>query len=169
MSLLVLMGVSGCGKTSVGEMLAECLGWRFLEGDDLHPAANIEKMRAGIPLSDADRAPWLRAVAARMETWRAQEADGVVACSALKRAYRDIVIAGAADTRLVYLRGTPELIAGRLAGRQHRYMPPTLLASQFAALEEPGPEERAIVVDVAPPLAAVVSTIMARLAEEEAT
>src|SRR5512140_2069014 len=116
-NILVLMGVSGCGKTTVGHMLAECLGWRFLEGDELHPPANVAKMRAGMPLDDADRLPWLQAIADRIDTWRAQEAQGVVACSALKRSYRDILIGDRDDVGLVYLHGPKELIASRLAAR----------------------------------------------------
>lgn len=161
--MLVLMGVSGCGKTTVGEMLAECLGWRFLEGDSLHPPANVEKMRAGIPLEDADRLPWLHAIAARMDIWRGQEASGVVACSALKRSYRDILIGSHNDVGLVHLHGARELIAARLAARAGHFMPPTLLESQFRALEIPGSEENAVSVAIDLDMAMIVARILERL------
>lgn len=164
-NFLLLMGVTGSGKTTVGEMLAECLGWRYLEGDDLHPQANIAKMRAGTPLDDTDRWPWLDAIAARMETWRAQEAQGVIACSALKSAYRARLIGAHTDVALVHLHGPQDLIAARLAARTGHFMPPGLLASQFATLEPPTPAEAPITLDIGPNTAALVNQIMQALAE----
>jgi gluconokinase len=146
--IIVLMGVSGCGKTTLGAALAERLGICFLEGDTLHPAENITKMRRGEALDDADRLPWLHAIAAVIDDWRARGISGVVACSALKQAYRKILIGGWADVQLVYLRGTREMIAARLAVRRGHFMPAALLDSQFSALEEPAREENAIVVAV---------------------
>lgn len=163
-NILVLMGVSGCGKTTVGELLADCLGWRFLEGDELHPPANIAKMKSGTPLDDADRRPWLEAIAARIDAWRAQEAQGVVACSALKRAYRDILIGDRDDVGLVFLSGTKELIASRLAARKGHFMPPGLLDSQFTTLQRPGPDERPITIDIDAPAPELVTRILAALA-----
>ena len=142
--IVVLMGVSGSGKTAVGAALAENLGWPFLDGDDFHPEANVAKMAAGTPLTDADRWPWLDRLAAEMAAVNARGADAVVACSALKQAYRDRFFR-AGDVRFVHLKGDHETIAARLAARSHRYMPPTLLASQFATLEEPSD---VVVVDV---------------------
>jgi gluconokinase len=146
--IIVLMGVSGCGKTTVGAVLAQQLGAHFLEGDTLHPPENIAKMQRGEPLTDADRWPWLHAVAEMIDDWRARGISGVVACSALKRAYRKILIGAREDVRLVYLRGTREMIATRLAARRGHFMPAALLDSQFSALEEPASEENAIVVAV---------------------
>jgi gluconokinase len=142
--IVVLMGVCGSGKTAVGQALAADLGWPFFDGDDFHPPANVAKMSAGTPLVDADRWPWLDGLAAEMAAINDRGADAVFACSALKQAYRDR-LARAGGVRFVYLRGDHETIAARLASRSHRYMPPTLLASQFAALEEP---DDAIVIDV---------------------
>ncbi len=117
-SIAVVMGVSGAGKTTIGERLAKRLGWQFLEGDRLHPPENVAKMQRGIPLSDADRAPWLAAIAAAIDAWLAQGARGVISCSALKRAYRRRIIGAREGIRLVYLEGPRELIAGRLAERR---------------------------------------------------
>ena len=147
-TILVVMGVSGSGKTTVAAMLAGALGAEFLEGDDLHPRSNVEKMKGGMPLTDADRWPWLEAIAARIDAWRAQGKAGVVTCSALKRAYRDVLIGDRREVRLVYLRGSHELIHARMAARHEHFMPVALLNSQFGTLEEPGPDERPIVVDV---------------------
>jgi gluconokinase len=148
MTVLVLMGVSGCGKTTIGAALAERLGWEFLEGDALHPPANVAKMVAGVPLQDDDRWPWLCAIAARIDAWHAAGRSGVVACSALKRAYRDILLGPRAGMRLVYLRGGYDVIAARLAARKGHFMPPNLLQSQFRTLEEPGADEQPIIVSV---------------------
>lgn len=150
---IVIMGVSGCGKSSVGEGLAERLGIPYRDGDDLHPPANVEKMRAGIPLTDADRWPWLDRVAATLR----EGAPVIVGCSALRRAYRDRLRAGAGGPlRLIHLTGDRDLIAGRMSGRTGHYMPPSLLDSQFAALEPPGPAE-ALTIDIDQPLSAIIS------------
>jgi carbohydrate kinase (thermoresistant glucokinase family) len=158
--VLVVMGVSGAGKTSVAEALAARLGWTFQEGDGLHPAANIAKMRAGVPLTDADRTPWLAAVAAWVDDCRAAARPGVITCSALKRDYRDVLIGSRPDVRLVYLRGDRGLIANRLAQRQGHFMPASLLDSQFGALEAPGPDENPLIVDIGPPPEQLVETII---------
>ena len=157
----VVMGVCGCGKTVVGSRLAQRLGARFIDADDLHPPANVEKMRAGIPLDDADRAQWLVLLNARLRESAAAGEPVVLACSALKQRYRDTLAAGLTGLRVVHLTGSRELIAARLAGRQHRYMPASLLDSQFAALEPP---TDAIVIDVAMPVEAVVDTAAQALA-----
>ena len=144
----VVMGVSGSGKTTIGILLAETLGWQFQEGDTLHPPENVAKMSAGIPLDDADRLPWLRRIAEAIDGWRARGESGVVTCSALKRSYRDIIIGDRPEVRLVYLKGSPDLIRRRMAARHGHFMPTTLLDSQFSILEEPSPDENPIVVDI---------------------
>ena len=163
MSFAVFMGVSGSGKTTIARGVAERFDWDLLEGDALHPPANIEKMSHGIPLSDDDRWPWLRAIAAEIDRKRALGRSVVVACSALKRAYRDILLAGKPDGVLVYLQGAPDLIARRMAARKGHFMPPKLLESQFATLEPPGPDERPITVSVAPPPDAIINEVARRL------
>jgi carbohydrate kinase (thermoresistant glucokinase family) len=162
--VLVVMGVSGSGKTTVARPLAERLGWPFKEGDDLHPPANIAKMKAGVPLTDADRAPWLAAIAAWIDGQAAAGEAGVVTCSALKRAYRASLTAGRPQVRIVYLRGSQAVIAARLARRRHHFMPPSLLASQFADLEEPGADEHPIVIDIDQSVEAQVEEIVAAVA-----
>jgi carbohydrate kinase (thermoresistant glucokinase family) len=157
--ILVVMGVAGCGKTTIARLLAERLGWRFQEGDALHPPANVAKMSAGTPLSDADRWPWLHAIAAVIDNWRAEGASGIVTCSALKRAYRDILIGNRPDVRLVHLAGDKPLIAARMAARKGHFMPTALLDSQFATLEPPGAEENPIVVDIGPDAEAIVAEL----------
>jgi gluconokinase len=149
--VVVVMGVSGSGKTTVGRELAASLGWQFEEGDALHPAANVEKMRHAIPLTDEDRWPWLHAIAEVIDGWRAKGEHGVLACSALKRAYRDIIIGARGDVALVYLQGSKELIASRMAARRGHFMPPALLDSQFATLQEPAADEHPIVVGIDQP------------------
>lgn len=156
------MGVSGCGKSSVGEGLAERLHIPYRDGDDLHPPANVDKMRAGIPLTDADRWPWLDRVAETLRT----EAPVIVGCSALRRAYRDRIRAGAGGpVRFVHLTGARDVIAARMARRTGHYMPLSLLDSQIATLEPPGPDE-AITVDIDRPLTALVDTILTALQKE---
>ena len=162
-TIVVVMGVSGSGKTTVAAMLAGRLDVHFLEGDDLHPQANVQKMRGGTPLTDDDRWPWLEAIARRIDDWRAAGEGGVVTCSALKRAYRRIIIGERPEVTLVYLRGSSELIHARMTARHEHFMPVALLESQFRILEEPGPDERPIVVDVAPSAAAIVTTIVREL------
>lgn len=160
MTVLVVMGVSGCGKTTVAKLIAETRGWAFQEGDALHPAANVAKMSAGTPLSDDDRWPWLRTIAGVIDGWLGAGESGVVTCSALKRAYRDILIGPRQGVRLVYLRGDQALIAARLAARKGHFMPPGLLDSQFATLEEPGADERPIVVNIAPAPEVIAANVM---------
>jgi carbohydrate kinase (thermoresistant glucokinase family) len=161
--ILVVMGVAGAGKTTVGELVAKGLGWPFVDGDDLHPQANIEKMRSGIPLTDADRAPWLEAIGAWIDARAARSEPGVVTCSALKRAYRDRLRAGRPQVRIVYLRGSESQIAERLAHRSGHFWPAGLLATQFADLEPPGADEDPIVVDVGEPAEAVAKAIVAQI------
>ncbi len=151
MTILVVMGVAGCGKTTVGEAIAAELGWRFQEGDALHPPANVAKMAGGTPLTDDDRWPWLATIADVMATWRATGQSGVVTCSALKRAYRDALRRGHTDVRILHLAGTRDLIAGRLASRRGHFMPPALLDSQYAALEPPGADEATLTLNIALP------------------
>ena len=144
---LVVMGVSGAGKTTLGEMLAKRLGWPFKEGDELHPPANIAKMKSGQPLTDADRAPWLEAIGEWIDRWLAAGRSGVISCSALKRAYRDTLASGRPAVRFVFIDLDEATIAERLKHRQGHYWPPQLLHSQFEALEVPTPDEPVIVVD----------------------
>jgi gluconokinase len=157
------MGVSGSGKSTIAAALAERLRWKFVDGDSLHPAANVTKMRMGQPLDDEDRAPWLDAVAARIDGWFDHGTPGIIACSALKRRYRDRIIGGRAGVRLVYLCGSSKLIAGRLAARRGHFMPVGLLDSQFAALEPPASDENAIAVDIDRPVMAIVDEIVTAL------
>jgi carbohydrate kinase (thermoresistant glucokinase family) len=149
--VLVMMGVSGSGKTTVAALLAGRLGWAFEEGDALHPPANVEKMHAGHPLDDADRAPWL----ARIADWVDARLDagqcGIITCSALKRRYRALIDRRGHGVLFVFLTGPRETIATRLAARQGHFMPPSLLASQFETLEEPGADEPALRLEVGPP------------------
>jgi len=148
MSVVVVMGVSGSGKTTIAATLAERMGWRLLEGDAYHPPENVAKMRAGTPLTDADRWPWLHSIAAEIDAARASRQPLVVACSALKRAYRAILIGHRPDVVLVHLAGSADTIGARLKARTGHYMPPGLLDSQFATLEEPDADEAPIVVAV---------------------
>jgi carbohydrate kinase (thermoresistant glucokinase family) len=147
-SVIVVMGVSGSGKTTVASLLAGRLCWEFEEGDNFHPATNIAKMSQGIPLTDEDRRPWLEAIAAVIGRWTAEGRSGVVACSALKRVYRRIIVGDTPAVRLVYLKGSRDLIAQRMAARHGHFMPLALLESQFDILEEPTPEEYALVVSI---------------------
>lgn len=162
--IVLLMGVSGAGKTTVGRALAQRLGWHFLEGDALHPPANIAKMRGGQPLDDNDRAPWLAAIAVRIDEWRRDGECGIVACSALKRRYRDVIIGERPDVRLVFLDGARELLIERLSLRRGHFMPAALLDSQLATLEPPTADEHAIIVSIELPVARIVDAIAAQLA-----
>jgi carbohydrate kinase (thermoresistant glucokinase family) len=160
---LVVMGVSGSGKTTVAVLLAKRLGWPFVEGDRLHPPANVEKMRQGIPLTDADRAPWLDRIGDELKSWAAEGQSGVMTCSALKRAYRDRIRSARPDVRFVYLKGSEAMIAGRVEARHHEYMPASLLKSQFDALEEPTPDEPVVAIDAGGSPEAEVAAIIAAL------
>ena len=166
MTVLVVMGVSGSGKTTVARRLAGLLDWPLLEGDTFHPPDNVAKMAAGTPLTDADRGPWLAAIAAAIDGYRARGEPAVVACSALKRAYRDVLIGTRPDVRLVYLKGDHALIAERLGARPGHLMPLALLDSQFATLEEPGPDEHPIVADIGPEAEAIARAIAITLLGE---
>ena len=162
-SVVVVMGVSGCGKSTIAAMLAHRLNWIFEEGDWFHPPSNVEKMHAGVPLTDEDRWPWLHGIAAWIDATRRVGNHGTVACSALKRAYRDILVGERPDVRIVYLKGERDLIARRMAARDGHFMPPALLDSQFATLEEPRPDEHPIVVSIAPHPRAIVEEIVKKL------
>ena len=157
------MGVSGAGKTVVGTRLAHALGVAFLEGDDLHPTENVRRMTQGIALTDDDRRGWLAAIAARLARARQTGTGLVVSCSALKRAYRDVLRSADPDLRFVHLTGDPALIARRMADRAGHFMPPALLESQLATLEVPVPEEQAWTFDLADPPDTIVAQVLARL------
>lgn len=161
--IVLVAGVAGSGKTTVGSLLARQLGWEFEDGDDLHPAANIAKMRAGVPLTGADRQPWLLAVAAWMDQLFAAGESGVIACSALKRSYRALLCAGRPALRIVFLQVSHDILAARLASRPGHFFRPQLLDSQFADTELPLPSERGIVVTAEGPPADVVAEIIRRL------
>lgn len=157
--IVVLMGVSGCGKSTVGRALADALGWPLIDADDLHPPGNVQKMAAGTPLADEDRWPWLGRVVAESRRAVAGSGHAVLACSALKQAYRDrLSVAG--DVRFVHLRGDRATIAARLASRRHRYMPAALLGSQFDTLEPPGD---ALAVDIEESVESQVQAIIEAL------
>src|SRR5579862_9759261 len=162
--VLVLMGVSGVGKSTIALELHRVLGWRFQEGDDLHPPANVAKMRSGRPLDDADRLPWLQAIARWIDERLAAREPGIITCSNLKRAYRQITIGSRQGVRLVYLKGQEQVIHDRIAQRQHRYMPPTLLRSQFETLEEPGADEHPVTVTVHGSIAEIATDLLRQLA-----
>ncbi|SDJ32406.1 gluconate kinase, SKI family [Bradyrhizobium lablabi] len=162
-SALVVMGVSGSGKSTIAEQLAARIGWNYVDGDLFHPPANVAKMSAGHPLTDEDRWPWLRAIAAEIDRLSAASQRAVVACSALKRAYRDILVHGRDDVRIVFLDGTQDLIAKRLAARKGHFMPPGLLDSQFQTLEPPQASERPITVSIDASVEAIVDAIVRQL------
>ena len=162
-SIIVVMGVSGSGKSTVGALLAGRLHWEFEDADWFHPPANVEKMHQGIPLTDEDRRPWLLAIADWIDDTRRAGGHAVVACSALRRPYRDVLIDRRSDVRLVYLKGDASLIARRIATRHEHFMPASLLESQFEALEEPGPDERPISVSIEPGPREIVAQIMEQL------
>lgn len=159
------MGVTGSGKSTIGMQLAQQLHWDFEDGDWFHPTRNIDKMHAGLALTDEDRAPWLIAIADCIDRTRSAGAHAVVACSALKRRYRGVIVGNRTDVRLIYLKGSMALIGRRLAVRHEHFMPARLLASQFDSLEEPGPQERPIVVSIEAPPREIVARIIAALQE----
>jgi ribose 5-phosphate isomerase A len=158
--ILVVMGISGTGKSTIAQELVARLGWSFEEGDALHPEANVAKMHAGIPLTDADRQPWLEAVAAWIDGQRAKKQPGIITCSALKRSYRRIIIGDRPEVRLVYLRGGRDVVAEHLAERHGHFMPADLLQSQIDTLEEPTPDEDPLTVDVGQPADRVADEII---------
>src|SRR5712692_3378141 len=160
---LVVMGVSGSGKTTIADKLAERLGWTFEDGDRFHPPSNVAKMSAGHPLTDEDRWPWLQAIADEIDRVCKAGEHAVIACSALKRTYRDILVHGRNDVRVIFLDGTQELIAGRLAHRKGHFMPPGLLASQFKALEPPDTSENPVTVSIDASVETVVDDIVRQL------
>jgi carbohydrate kinase (thermoresistant glucokinase family) len=162
---VVVMGVSGAGKSTVGQKLAKRLGWNFAEGDALHSPQNVAKMKSGQPLSNADRAPWLAAIGQIIEGWRRRGERGVITCSALKQAYRRHIIGDRGDVRLVYLEGPRRVIAVRMAARHGHFMPASLLESQFAALEPPGPEEDPITVGIDRPVQEIIDSIVGGLSD----
>jgi carbohydrate kinase (thermoresistant glucokinase family) len=161
--VIIVMGVSGSGKTTIASLLAAALGCQFQEGDDLHPAANVEKMHSGKPLTDADRLPWLRKIAAEIDEWQKKGESGVLCCSALKRAYRDIIIGDRSGVILVYLKGSYDLIHQRMLRRHGHFMPVALLDSQFADLQEPTPDEHPVIVDIGERPADTVTEIVHQL------
>ena len=164
--ILIVMGVSGSGKTTVAAMLAGRLHWRFQEGDALHPQANVDKMHHGIPLTDADRLPWLDSIAALIDRWNAEGVSGIITCSALKRAYRERIRAGRSDVELIYLRGERALVSARITQRMGHFMPPSLLASQFETLEEPDKDEPVITIDIGGSPDQIVDAILTALQRE---
>ena len=147
-SVIVLMGVSGSGKSTIGAALSQELGWPYADADEFHPPANVAKMKSGQPLTDDDRWPWLEAIAAHIDGARENGRHAIVSCSALKRVYRDILIGPRDDVRLVLLDGTRDEIFARMSARKDHFMPLALLDSQFATLERPGPDERPVVVSI---------------------
>jgi gluconokinase len=160
---LIVMGVSGAGKSTIGEKLAERLGWKFEDGDRFHPPSNVAKMSAGQPLTDEDRWPWLRAIADEIARVCEAGEHAVIACSALKHAYRDILVHRRNDVRIIYLKGTQDLIASRLALRKDHFMPPGLLESQFETLEPPDASEDAVTVSIDGSVETVVNDILRQL------
>ncbi|MGB8900901.1 MAG: gluconokinase [Methylocella sp.] len=165
--IAVVMGVAGSGKTTVAALLAAALGCQFQEGDDLHQAANVEKMNGGTPLTDADRLPWLRKIAEEIDSWRARGESGVLTCSALKRSYRDIISGDRPGVTLVYLKGSYDLIRRRTTARHEHFMPMALLDSQFASLQEPTPDEHPITIDVGGSPTEIAAEIVHRLEERQ--
>jgi len=161
--ILIVAGVSGSGKTTVGAMLAGRLGWPFADADTFHPAANVAKMRAGVPLTDDDRRPWLRAIGAWMDERAAASQSAVVTCSALKRSYRDLLLGGRPQARMVFLAADRDVLARRLAARHGHFFPRQLLDSQFDALEPPQPGENVVTIVPADEPAATVASILAVL------
>ena len=160
---LIVMGVSGSGKSTIADALAKRIGWRFEDGDRFHPASNIAKMSAGQPLTDEDRWPWLQAIANEVDRLCGKGQRAVIACSALKRAYRNVLVHGRDDVRIVFLDGTQELIAGRLSARRGHFMPPGLLESQFGTLEPPTADERPIAISIDATIDAIVDGVVCQL------
>jgi len=158
--ILVVMGVSGCGKTTVGQALAHHLGCEFAEGDQFHSPQNVAKMAAGTPLTDDDRWGWLQTLSARMAQARAKGQSLVLSCSALRKPYRDILREGAPKAWFVHLHGNIDLLQQRMASRPGHYMPPSLLQSQLDTLEMPEADERVVSLDIATPLSEMVSSVM---------
>jgi gluconokinase len=165
---IIVMGVSGSGKSTIGALLAERLGWPFADADGFHPPENVAKMAAGTPLTDADRWPWLDAIAAHIDAARKAGQPVVVACSALRRAYRERLRAGHGDLLFLHLSGAPEVIAARQAARQGHFMPPSLMASQFATLEDTVAEPDAVTVSVKASPHEVVEAALAHLRQHRA-
>jgi gluconokinase len=163
---LIVMGVSGSGKSTIADKLAERLGWTFEDGDRFHPPSNVAKMSAGHPLTDEDRWPWLRAIADEIDRVCRAGEHAVIACSALKRAYRDVLVHGRNDVRIVFLSGTQPLIAGRLAARKGHFMPPGLLDSQFRTLEPPQADEQPLTVSIDASVDAIVDDIVRQLGRD---
>jgi carbohydrate kinase (thermoresistant glucokinase family) len=161
--VLLIMGVSGSGKTTIAALLSALLRWELADADAFHPAANVQKMCSGIPLTDEDRWPWIQAIAAWIDDTRRAGRHGIVACSALKRSYRDMLIGTRHDVRLVYLKGDAALIGQRAARRCGHFMPVALLPSQFDTLEEPGADEDPIVVSIDDDPEAIAARILAEL------
>jgi gluconokinase len=164
--VIVLMGVSGCGKSTTGAALSRRLGWPFRDADSFHPSGNVAKMSRGVPLTDEDRWPWLAAIAQWIDERCEAGEPGIVSCSALKRAYRSRIVGARRGVRLVYLKGDVPLIEQRLRGRKHHFMPASLLESQFAVLQEPGVEEGPLIVSIAMSPRRVVGAIIERLGLE---
>lgn len=158
--VLIVMGVSGSGKSTIAEALAKRLGWRYEDGDRFHPASNVAKMSAGHALTDDDRWPWLQAIADEIDRLSARGERAVIACSALKRAYRDVLVHGRGDVRIVFLDGTETLIANRLAARRGHFMPADLLASQFKTLEPPAADEDPVTVSIDATVETIVEDII---------
>lgn len=168
-SALIVMGVSGSGKSTIAAALAERLAWTFEDGDRFHPPSNVAKMRSGQPLTDEDRWPWLQAIADEIERVCKAGRHVVIACSALKRAYRTVLVRGRGDTRFVFLDGSQALVADRLAQRKGHFMPPGLLDSQFKTLEPPQADEHPIIVSIDAPVEVIVSNIVAQISAEART
>jgi gluconokinase len=166
---VVVMGVCGCGKSSVGERLAREIGASYIEGDAFHPPENVARMAAGVPLTDADRQGWLETLAAQLAGARKEGRSLVLGCSALKRRYRDTLRSGAPELRFVHLHGERDMLAARMAARQGHYMPASLLDSQLATLEVPGADERAITLDAGAPIESLVQTALAQLQGSQGT
>ena len=163
--IVVVMGVAGSGKSVVAALLSAALGCQFLEGDDLHPQENVEKMSRGAPLTDSDRLPWLARIAGKIDEWRKLGKCGVVTCSALKRSYRHIILDHRPEVTLVYLKGSPDLIRRRMLARQGHFMPAALLDSQFRDLEEPALDEHPITIDIGRSPAEITAEILRELKE----